>query len=335
MHERGDASPVSLHVHDRAPLALPGKLHRPTGSVDVALVLGEPVRELERRVAERPGERLPQPAGRRRAGELEHEPRDRGAREPAVEETDEKRDRYEDEGGVRGEPRLGHERVRARRTCREEDDGADRGEPARPHDRRHRSASRRRGRAPAAGEDDDDGYRDDEADDVDRLEEPVGGAARRDEEDVLRKFRRGRVEQDADDLQQGSEAVRDPDRDPLRQRAQEALREREHEVDEEAQRKDRSHQPDAEENAHVGPLQRRQEPAGACSDHEQSDAVVRAADPGDDAARDEGPDDERVENGDGRRHSRVRRVDGEDEQQGAGRNAGQADPERGASHAAY
>ena len=79
--EHGDRPPAAHEWRDGAPVRL-RQLDRVAPRVDMA-ARAERVGELERRVLERAGERVAQPAGRRRVAKLDDEPRDR-RRAPAV-----------------------------------------------------------------------------------------------------------------------------------------------------------------------------------------------------------------------------------------------------------
>src|SRR5262249_44601202 len=105
VYERGHASAVALEDGDRPAV---GRLDRCRAAVDpnVALRLGDPARELERRVAKCARKRIPEPPWLRHPPQLDDEVTDAEAREMRVEQTEEKRERHRCERDLlcHGEP---------------------------------------------------------------------------------------------------------------------------------------------------------------------------------------------------------------------------------------
>ena len=154
VHERGHGRAVA--IDERRDAARVGRqLHRLAVEVGVGLVLGQPGREDERRVAQRAGQRVAQRARRRVGAQGEHELADGRAREARAQHVDEHGDRHRDERDDRGdrEP-LGRRAVGdlldaepGRHEQQHERAGEDRREPA---------AQRGAGRPEAADEDRDE-----------------------------------------------------------------------------------------------------------------------------------------------------------------------------------
>ena len=90
--ERGDASAVMLEHGDRTSFAR-GHVERAPARIDVALVRGQPESELERRIAERAGDRVADVVGSRERAELHDQIGDTGALQAGAQEADEERDR--------------------------------------------------------------------------------------------------------------------------------------------------------------------------------------------------------------------------------------------------
>ena len=95
--EGGDTSAVVLEDGDGASFAR-GHVERAPAGIDVALVRGQPESELERRIAERTGDRVADVVGSRERAELHDQIGDTGALQAGAQETDEERDRDGREG---------------------------------------------------------------------------------------------------------------------------------------------------------------------------------------------------------------------------------------------
>ena len=105
VQQHGDRLSVALDERRAAPAVVIRELDRSAVGVDVALLGSEPEGELERRVAQRPRERLAQIDGGARSAQLDDEPRDHAARQPPLQEHEQHRDwhgRHQGEVRVRG-----------------------------------------------------------------------------------------------------------------------------------------------------------------------------------------------------------------------------------------
>ena len=89
MDQRGDARAAALDERGHAARVLAGQLDRLAVDADVGLVLGHPVGELERRVAQRAGERVAQRAGLGGLAQVDEQVADRRAREAGAQQADE------------------------------------------------------------------------------------------------------------------------------------------------------------------------------------------------------------------------------------------------------
>ena len=88
---------VVVDERHRAPGAVLGQRHRLALGVDVGVEARQPVREHERRVAERLGQRVAEPARLRRALKRDDEVGHPGARELLVQDAEQERQRHRDE----------------------------------------------------------------------------------------------------------------------------------------------------------------------------------------------------------------------------------------------
>ena len=90
--EDGDRVSVVHERRDRPPRARLRELDRPAGVIHVALLLGQPVAENERPVAERPTKLVPEGPRVGALAEVDHEIRDDGLRPAPAEQVDEEHD---------------------------------------------------------------------------------------------------------------------------------------------------------------------------------------------------------------------------------------------------
>ena len=108
VQQHGDRLSVARDECRAPPAVLVGKLDRLTVAVDVMLLRREPERELQRRVAQRAGERLAQVHGGAQSAQLDDEPGDRPPRQPSLQEHEQHRDRH---GCHQGEVNVGGKRA--------------------------------------------------------------------------------------------------------------------------------------------------------------------------------------------------------------------------------
>ena len=123
-----------------------GQLHRAAIGIDVAVA--QPVGDGQRRVAQRPGQRGAQRARLERAAKLDHEVRDRAARQPHAQQPDEERDRHGRERELQRDVGQLGQRLPERVVERPRDHQGERGR-AGDEDGRDREPAARRRRAPA------------------------------------------------------------------------------------------------------------------------------------------------------------------------------------------
>ena len=226
----------SLFDQRGGPTALRSRqLDQPTFDIRVALVVGQPVRQRERRVAERSRESIAKVGRRRVRLEVDEELADRRPGEARVEERDEKRDRRQAERGESRPADLGHRR--AAPGSRDEQRGDhDQCEPEGVGEKRQRPAQRAARAQPAGDQDANPGQavRADE-----RELDPRGGqggvGVRGDLEQVLRAEV---AERHANELERDRGHVRGDDEPPLEPPVQVPAREGEEHVEEDDRRQE-------------------------------------------------------------------------------------------------
>jgi hypothetical protein len=95
--ERRHAAPAAVHARRHPPAAIRGQLDRAAVGAHVCGVLGNPVGEVERAVAEGASDRLADRLGRSRFPQLDEQIADPPPREPRAQDADQERDRDRDE----------------------------------------------------------------------------------------------------------------------------------------------------------------------------------------------------------------------------------------------
>jgi hypothetical protein len=141
---------VALHEGRALPAVVAWETDRPALAVNVTLLGREPEGELERRVAERSGERLSQTGRCARFAELDNEPGDHAARQSPLQEHEQHRDWH---GGHRGEVNVRGQGAQRIAEQVEDDHAAERRErrAASQQHRRDRTPLRRARPQPATG----------------------------------------------------------------------------------------------------------------------------------------------------------------------------------------
>jgi hypothetical protein len=284
--ERSDRAVDVLDGRRQALAARRRKLEGRTLDVDVPSPLGEPVGELERRVAQRAAERVLRVLSRRRLRHLDEQAADAGTGEARLEHAKQEEERHRRERG--DEQQV--ERARPVPADRPDDDVADeeraRDEAGEQDRCEHAPLGRRRPMPAARGEDDDGAEHDDRGAVDEDVQRDVGRVAVRDQRRVRRRALDGQrlgVEEQREQRPQAGENVAHADGEPLRAARQRSRRVGQQEVDEHRGPERADGEPDRERHRAVRPPEGAGEPGEADADHQPADRVLRRTRSGDEA----------------------------------------------------
>ncbi len=271
--ESRDRGSLPFDERDRTHPVVWWERHRLAVEVGVAVEVGQPVREGERRIPERTRERLPEAARCRIGAEVEDELTDTGPQQARVEQP-EQEDEWREPDGHERRPadRLELGLALDQTECGRDEEERDHHEHDRERvdEQRERSAKRPAGASPPDDEDDDRGEGDRAEHDELDVEEVLRSPRLRDE--LERIVGPEAAEDEADDLEPERRDVADPEQHAFRPRAQGPAGKREEHVHEHHRRDQVERDTHGEEDVRVRPREARQEDREARGDHQRPEA---------------------------------------------------------------
>ncbi len=290
VHQGRDRLALALDQRRRPLVVGPGQPHRPALGIRPDRILGEPVREAQRRIVQRARERRREVERRRHRAQLDHQLADRGAGQARVEQRDQKCDRGQADDDERRSLDRKEEALLGKEGAGEHQHGDHHQRERERIDQQGGGAPQWPGPGPAAdGEHDDAAER--ERREGDQLDLPhrgreVGLGGER--QHVLRAEA---AEHQAEQLQPDGDRVRGADERPLEPAVEPPRREGEEDVQEDRDRDQVGRLSDRERQRRARRREARERGHEPGDHHQRPKAALRASPPRDQAAEDVGADD--------------------------------------------